>query len=39
MGLNYQKEGHIAKVGLNRPEQRNALDPQILMDLHVLALD
>ncbi len=34
MGLNYEKEGHIAKVGLNRPKERNALDPQILMDLH-----
>jgi enoyl-CoA hydratase len=34
MGLNYEKQGHVAKVGLNRPEQRNALDPQILMDLH-----
>jgi enoyl-CoA hydratase len=34
MGLNYEKEGHIAKVGLNRPNEKNALDPQILMDLH-----
>ena len=34
MGLNCEKEGHIAKVGLNRPKERNALDPQILMDLH-----
>ena len=34
MGLNYEKEGHVAKVGLNRPKERNALDPQILMDLH-----
>jgi len=34
MGLNYVKEGHIAKVGLNRPNEKNALDPQILMDLH-----
>jgi len=33
MGLNYEKEGHIAKVGLNRPKEKNALDPQILMDL------
>lgn len=35
MGLNYEKEGHIAKVGLNRPQEKNALDPQILMDLHL----
>jgi len=34
MGLNFEKEGHIAKVGLNRPKEKNALDPQILMDLH-----
>jgi enoyl-CoA hydratase len=34
MGLVYEKEGHIAKVGLNRPEEKNALDPGILMDLH-----
>ncbi|MDA8126888.1 MAG: enoyl-CoA hydratase-related protein [Deltaproteobacteria bacterium] len=34
MGLNYEKEGHIAKVGLNRPKEKNALDPQILLDLH-----
>jgi enoyl-CoA hydratase len=34
MGLDYEKEGHIAKVGMNRPKERNALDPQILMDLH-----
>lgn len=34
MGLTYEKEGHVARVGLNRPEQRNALDPLILMELH-----
>jgi enoyl-CoA hydratase/carnithine racemase len=34
MSLNYEKEGHVARVGLNRPKERNALDPQILMDLH-----
>jgi enoyl-CoA hydratase len=34
MGLVYEKEGHIAKVGLNRPKERNALDPDILMELH-----
>jgi enoyl-CoA hydratase len=34
MVLKYEKEGHIAKVGLNRPNEKNALDPQILMELH-----
>jgi enoyl-CoA hydratase len=34
MDLVYEKQGHIAKVGLNRPKQLNALDPGILMDLH-----
>jgi len=34
MGLKYEKEGHIARVGLNRPKEKNALDPQLLMDLH-----
>jgi enoyl-CoA hydratase len=35
MGLVYEKEGNIAKVGLNRPNEKNALDPQILMDMHL----
>lgn len=35
MGLLYEKEGKIAKVGLNRPKEKNALDPQILMDMHL----
>src|SRR5512136_295398 len=39
MGLVYEKEGHIAKVGLNRPEEKNALDPEILMDLHSTWMD
>jgi enoyl-CoA hydratase/carnithine racemase len=34
MGLIYEKAGHIAKLGLNRPEQKNALDPGILLELH-----
>jgi enoyl-CoA hydratase len=34
MILIYEKEGHVAKVGLNRPQEKNALDPQILMELH-----
>jgi enoyl-CoA hydratase len=39
MALVYEKEGHIAKVGLNRPEEKNALDPDILMDLHRAWMD
>ena len=35
MGLVYEKEGKIAEVGLNRPKEKNALDPQILMDMHL----
>jgi enoyl-CoA hydratase len=34
MNLIYEKVGHIAKIGLNRPKQLNALDPGILLDLH-----
>jgi len=34
MGLVYEKEGYIAKVGLNRPEEKNALDPEILKELY-----
>lgn len=34
MALVYEKEKHIAKVGLNRPKERNALDPSLLMSLH-----
>jgi len=33
MSLIYEKHGHIAKLGLNRPKQLNALDPGILMEL------
>jgi enoyl-CoA hydratase len=32
--LVYEKSGHVAKVGLNRPRQLNALDPGILLELH-----
>ena len=39
MGLVYEKEGHIAKVGLNRPKERNALDPDILMALYRTWMD
>jgi len=35
MGLVYEKEGRIAKVGLDRPKEKNALDPRILMDMHL----
>ena len=34
MSLEFRKEGHVARVGLNRPKEKNALDPQVLMDLH-----
>jgi enoyl-CoA hydratase/carnithine racemase len=34
MGLNYEKKGHIVKVGINRPKEWNVLDSQILVDLH-----
>lgn len=34
MGLVYEKEGHVAMVGLNRPNEKNALDPKSLMQLH-----
>lgn len=33
MGIDFTKEGHIAKVGLNTPETRNALGPDMLLDL------
>jgi enoyl-CoA hydratase len=34
MALVFEKEGYVAKVGLNRPEAKNALDAGILMELH-----
>jgi len=34
MDLIFEKVGHIARVGLNRPEQKNALDPGILRHLY-----
>jgi enoyl-CoA hydratase len=34
MDLVYEKKGMIATVGMNRPQERNALDPNILMELH-----
>ncbi len=34
MALIYEKDGPVAKLGLNRPKERNALDPEILLDLH-----
>lgn len=33
MGVDFKKEGHIAKVGINTPETRNALGPDTLLDL------
>ncbi len=34
MGIVFEKEGHIAKVGLNSPETRNALGPDELLALN-----
>jgi enoyl-CoA hydratase len=34
MTLAYEKEGHIVKLGLNRPKEKNALDPDTLMELY-----
>ncbi len=34
MALIYDKTGHVAKVGLKREKEKNALDPEILLDLH-----
>ncbi len=33
MGVEFNKEGHIAKVGLNVPETKNALGPDVLLEL------
>jgi enoyl-CoA hydratase len=33
MGLEFSKEGHVAKVGLNVPETKNAFSTGLLMDL------
>ena len=33
MGLEFIKEGHVAKVGLNVPETKNALSTYLLMEL------
>lgn len=33
MGLKFTKEGHVAKVGLNVPETKNALSSMLLMEL------
>ena len=34
MGVEFEKDGHIAKVGLNIPETLNALGPDILFELY-----
>lgn len=34
MSLVYEKKNAVALVGLNRPGEKNALDPGILMELH-----
>lgn len=33
MGVEFAREGHIAKIGLNNPESKNALGPDNLKDL------
>jgi enoyl-CoA hydratase/carnithine racemase len=33
MGVDFIKEGHVAKVGLNVPETKNALSSSVLMEL------
>lgn len=33
MGVDFSKEGHIAKVGLNNPDSKNALGPDNLKEL------
>ena len=32
-GLIYEKDGHIATITFNRPEAKNSLDPQSIVDL------
>ena len=32
-GLLYEKQGHIARITLNRPEKRNAIDPEMMVRL------
>ncbi|HPC04881.1 MAG TPA: enoyl-CoA hydratase/isomerase family protein [Syntrophales bacterium] len=34
MGVDFSVEGHVAKVGLNIGETKNALGPDVLFDLH-----
>ena len=34
MGLEFTKEGHVAKVGLNVPETKNALSTYLLLELY-----
>ncbi len=36
MGIEFFKEGHIARVGLNIPETKNALGPDVLLDLFTI---
>ena len=39
MGVNYQKEGHIAIITLNRPEAMNSLDPESMEQLKEIWTD
>ena len=34
MGVDFTVEGAVARVGLNIPETRNALSPEVLLELH-----
>ncbi len=36
MGIDFIKDGHIARVGLNVPETKNALGPDVLLELYRL---
>ncbi len=36
MGVEFVKQGHIARVGLNIPETKNALSPDALLDLFTI---
>ena len=31
--LLYEKQGHIVRITLNRPEKRNAIDPEMMVKL------
>jgi len=39
MGLDYQKEGHMAVFTINRPEARNAFNTQMLQEMYESMMD